>query len=116
MFGDLSYLDGRHFDAPLLSGFVYLVDADLQWLNGLRVDFEWKLKPDDSNRPERRLPATAKLGNKCRGNGCDELFRRTRKLDLYGVAGVRCSGRRDNSLSHSEYRSDCSNDTRRAGR
>jgi opacity protein-like surface antigen len=39
MYGDLSRLDGRHFDAPLLLGFVYLVDADLQWLIGLRVDF-----------------------------------------------------------------------------
>jgi Domain of unknown function (DUF6268) len=39
MYGDLSRLDGRHFDAPLLLGFVYLIDADLQWLIGLRVDF-----------------------------------------------------------------------------
>ena len=39
MYGDLSKLDGRHFDAPLLLGFVYLIDADLQWLIGLRVDF-----------------------------------------------------------------------------
>ena len=39
MYGDLSRLDGRHFDAPLMLGFVYLVDADLQWLVGLRVDF-----------------------------------------------------------------------------
>jgi len=39
MFGDLIYLDGRHFEAPLLLGVVYLVDADLQWLIGLRVDF-----------------------------------------------------------------------------
>jgi len=40
MYGDLSRLDRRHFDAPLLLGFVYLVDADLQWLIGLRVDFK----------------------------------------------------------------------------
>ncbi|MGB9082087.1 MAG: DUF6268 family outer membrane beta-barrel protein [Desulfuromonadaceae bacterium] len=40
MYGDLSRLDGRHFDAPLLLGFIYLVDADLQWLIGLRVDFK----------------------------------------------------------------------------
>jgi Domain of unknown function (DUF6268) len=39
MYGDLSRLDGRHFDIPLVLGFVYLVDADLQWLIGLRVDF-----------------------------------------------------------------------------
>ena len=38
-YGDLSRLDGRRFDAPLLLGFLYLVDADLQWLIGLRVDF-----------------------------------------------------------------------------
>ena len=38
-YGDLSRLDGRHFDIPLVLGFVYLVDADLQWLIGLRVDF-----------------------------------------------------------------------------
>ena len=38
-YGDLSRLDGRHFDIPLMLGFVYLVDADLQWLIGLRVDF-----------------------------------------------------------------------------
>jgi hypothetical protein len=37
-YGDLSRIDGRRFDAPLLLGFVYLVDADLQWLFGLRVD------------------------------------------------------------------------------
>lgn len=37
-YGDLNRLDGRRFDAPLLLGFVYLVDADLQWLFGLRVD------------------------------------------------------------------------------
>ena len=39
MYGDLSKIDGRHFNAPLLLGFVYLVDADLQWLIGLRVNF-----------------------------------------------------------------------------
>jgi hypothetical protein len=39
MYGDLSRLDGRHFDVPLMLGFVYLIDADLQWLIGLRVDF-----------------------------------------------------------------------------
>ena len=38
MYGDLSRLDGQRFDAPLLLGFVYLIDADLQWLLGLRVD------------------------------------------------------------------------------
>ena len=40
MYGDLSRLDGRCFDAPLLLGFVYLIDADLQWFFGLRVDLK----------------------------------------------------------------------------
>jgi hypothetical protein len=39
MYGDLSRLDERRFDAPLLVGFVYLIDADLQWFFGLRADF-----------------------------------------------------------------------------
>ena len=39
MYGDLKQLSGRQFDTPLLLGFVYLVDADLQWFVGLRVDF-----------------------------------------------------------------------------
>jgi len=38
LYGDLSRLDGRRFDAPLLLGFVYLIDADLQWFIGLRAD------------------------------------------------------------------------------
>ena len=38
MYGDLSRFDGRRFDAPLLLGFVYLIDADLQWFIGLRAD------------------------------------------------------------------------------
>jgi hypothetical protein len=38
MYGDLSHLDGRRFNAPLMMGFVYLIDADLQWFIGLRVD------------------------------------------------------------------------------
>jgi opacity protein-like surface antigen len=38
MYGDLSHLDGRRFNAPLMMGFVYLIDADLQWFFGLRVD------------------------------------------------------------------------------
>ena len=37
-YGDLSRFDGRRFNAPLMLGFVYLVDADLQWAFGLRVD------------------------------------------------------------------------------
>ena len=38
LYGDLSRLDGRRFGAPLMLGFAYLVDADLQWFLGLRVD------------------------------------------------------------------------------
>ena len=37
-YGDLSRFDGRRFGAPLMLGFVYLIDADLQWFFGLRVD------------------------------------------------------------------------------
>ncbi|BET59674.1 hypothetical protein GEO60473_27140 [Geobacter sp. 60473] len=40
MYGDLKRLDGRYFDAPLLMGFVYLIDADLQWFFGLRADLK----------------------------------------------------------------------------
>jgi opacity protein-like surface antigen len=39
LYGDLNRFDGRRFGAPLMVGFVYLVDADLQWLLGLRVDY-----------------------------------------------------------------------------
>jgi opacity protein-like surface antigen len=39
LYGDLNRLDGRRFGAPLMLGFVYLVDADLQWMIGLRVDY-----------------------------------------------------------------------------
>ena len=38
IYGDFSQLRWRNFDAPILLGFVYLVDADLQWAFGLRVD------------------------------------------------------------------------------
>ena len=38
MYGDFSQLSWRSFDAPIVMGFVYLVDADLQWSFGLRVD------------------------------------------------------------------------------
>ncbi|HJV35281.1 hypothetical protein [Geomonas sp.] len=37
-YGDVIRFDGRRFDAPLLLGVVYLVDADLQWFFGLRAD------------------------------------------------------------------------------
>src|SRR5512133_244648 len=40
LYGDLRRLDGRRFDAPFLLGFVYLIDADLQWMIGLRVDLK----------------------------------------------------------------------------
>ena len=38
VYGDLSQLSWRRFDAPLMIGFAYLVDADLPWFFGLRVD------------------------------------------------------------------------------
>ncbi|MBK5274277.1 MAG: hypothetical protein JJE30_04410 [Desulfuromonadales bacterium] len=38
LYGDFSRLSWRSFDAPIVMGFVYLVDADLQWAFGLRVD------------------------------------------------------------------------------
>lgn len=37
-YGELSQIDGRRFGAPLVLGFVKLVDTDLQWFLGLRVD------------------------------------------------------------------------------
>ncbi len=38
LYGDLSRPSWRRFDAPLVMGFAYLIDADLQWFFGLRVD------------------------------------------------------------------------------
>jgi len=38
LYGDLGQASWRSFDAPLKLGFAYLVDADLQWFFGLRVD------------------------------------------------------------------------------
>ena len=38
IYGDFKRFDWRRFDAPLKVGFAYLVDADLQWFFGLRVD------------------------------------------------------------------------------
>ena len=38
LYGDFSQLGWRAFDAPIKLGFAYLVDADLQWFFGLRVD------------------------------------------------------------------------------
>jgi opacity protein-like surface antigen len=38
LYGDLSQPSWRSFDAPIKMGFAYLVDADLQWFFGLRVD------------------------------------------------------------------------------
>lgn len=38
LYGDFSRISWRSFDAPLTLGFAYLVDADLQWFFGLRVD------------------------------------------------------------------------------
>lgn len=38
LYGDLSQPGWRLIDAPLKLGFVYLVDADLQWFFGMRVD------------------------------------------------------------------------------
>ncbi|WP_460595459.1 sensor histidine kinase [Geomonas sp. Red276] len=40
VYGDRVRFDGRRFDAPLLVGVVYLIDADLQWFFGLRADFK----------------------------------------------------------------------------
>lgn len=37
-YGDVIRLDARRFNAPLIIGFAYLVDADLQWFFGLRAD------------------------------------------------------------------------------
>jgi hypothetical protein len=38
LYGEFSRLGWRNFDAPVKLGFAYLVDADLQWFFGLRVD------------------------------------------------------------------------------
>ena len=38
LYGDFSQLGWRSFDAPIKMGVAYLVDADLQWFFGLRVD------------------------------------------------------------------------------
>jgi len=38
LYGDVIRPDGRRFNAPLLLGFAYLIDADLQWFIGLRAD------------------------------------------------------------------------------
>jgi hypothetical protein len=38
LYSDFSGLGWRSFNAPLKVGFAYLVDADLQWFFGLRVD------------------------------------------------------------------------------
>jgi hypothetical protein len=38
LYGDFSEISWRSFDAPVIFGLVYLVDADLQWFFGLRVD------------------------------------------------------------------------------
>lgn len=38
LYGDFSTLGWRSFDAPIKMGVAYLVDADLQWFFGLRVD------------------------------------------------------------------------------
>jgi hypothetical protein len=38
LYGDFKQFSWRSFDAPVVLGFVYLVDADLQWAFGLRVD------------------------------------------------------------------------------
>jgi opacity protein-like surface antigen len=40
IYGDSSQIDGRRFDVPLILGFVYLIDTDLQWFLGLRVDLK----------------------------------------------------------------------------
>lgn len=40
IYGDGSRFDGRRLDAPLLMGFAYLIDADLQWFFGLRADLK----------------------------------------------------------------------------
>lgn len=38
VYGDFTGPSWRSFDAPILFGFAYLIDADLQWFFGLRVD------------------------------------------------------------------------------
>ena len=38
LYGDFIHSSWRCFDAPVALGFAYLVDADLQWFFGLRVD------------------------------------------------------------------------------
>lgn len=38
IYGDLGQIDSRRFGVPLILGFVYLIDTDLQWFLGLRVD------------------------------------------------------------------------------
>jgi opacity protein-like surface antigen len=38
MYGDFRQFSWRSFDAPFVLGFAYLMDADLQWFFGLRVD------------------------------------------------------------------------------
>ena len=38
LYGDFRQLNWRSFDAPIIFGFAYLIDADLQWFFGLRVD------------------------------------------------------------------------------
>jgi opacity protein-like surface antigen len=38
IYGELGQVDGRRFGAPLILGFVKLIDTDLQWFLGLRVD------------------------------------------------------------------------------
>ena len=38
LYGDLSDPGWRSFDAPVKMGLAYLVDADLQWFIGLRID------------------------------------------------------------------------------
>lgn len=38
VYSGFSDVDGRDFDAPVVLGGVYLVDADVQWTIGLRID------------------------------------------------------------------------------
>jgi hypothetical protein len=38
LYGDFSGVGWKSFNAPLKMGFAYLIDADLQWFFGLRVD------------------------------------------------------------------------------
>jgi len=40
VYGDAGLFEGQRFDAPLTMGFAYLIDADLQWFFGLRVDLK----------------------------------------------------------------------------